>query len=295
MQPFLLNNNGEKNLQINNIFHPGDTAQIKLLIKSGNRMLKSAPDSAIVPFKKALQLSREMGYSQGIAVSLLSMGSYFYIYRSNYRQARIYFDRAVPYCQLASAENKRILPGVYGSIANIYFQEGKYDSAIHFYYKALEIIKSRPQLDTQFLIQYYTNIGAVIGTMDQYDRALQYLQKARQWWDLYKKDTFALATIYQNMGGLLYKQKNIDSAIQLYNNVLRLYQDMHSKNGIQNAYNYIATLWLYQNNIKKAKRYFDSAVNADPEGTESNWMLLQNMGCVYYYSGNFKKAIPYYI
>lgn len=293
-QSVLLTNKVERTLRLNNLPEATDTAQISRIIKAGNRIITVHPDSAAGHFVQALRLSWQLNYDQGIAVALLSLGSYFFSYANDYERAKVYYNKAVPYCERSVAKDPRLLPGAYSSIANVYFAEGKHDSALHFYYKVLETIKARPVIDTPQLVRFYAGLAAVMGSMAQNDRALHYFRIADQWWQHYRKDSSELAMIYRNSGSLHYKNGNIDSGLWYYNKSLQLYQTLQFNRDVQNMYNYIATIWLYEKKLENARLYLDSAIRADIKGVEDNWELLQNLGCVHYFSGEFEEAATYY-
>ncbi len=282
----------ENNRNISNEFQAIDTQEIRSLITRGNIINAAQPDSALALFKMALTLSKKGQYSYGMAVSLLSLGSCYFIQKEDYKRANTFYFLAAPYCHLSSLKDNRLVPGLYNALANTYFMEGRYDSAMHFYYKALVVLQRRPALDTGLLVQTYINIGAVMGEMEQSGQSLQYLKKAHHW-AMLKNDPTQLAMIYKNIGSA-YAKASKDSTLKFYHEVLRLHQETGSKRNIQNIYNQIASVWLIENNLETARMYLDSAVLADPENALENYGLLHNLGAVYYAAGDFEKAIPYY-
>lgn len=291
--PFSLTTNIERMPQIS--ARPSiDTMQIFQLIEGGISIIKTYPDSALSLFSTAFRLSSHMNYDQGMAVALLNLGAYYDRYKNDFRQANAYYHQAVPYCRRANLQNEKLLPGVYQSIATNYFLLGKYDSATHFYYSFFDVIRKRPIMDTQQLGKFYEGMGAVMGDMNQNVQALAYLHKAEEIGRLYKRDPSALIVTTVNIGSLYYKLKKLDSTLSFYHKALHLYQQSNSKSGMQEMYNYIATIWLREKNLPRAKRYLDSAVAAKPENVEHNGLLLQNLGCIHYFSGDFNKAIPFY-
>lgn len=280
-------------MQIEQGLEPADTNRVIALIKHAKQINRAAfPDSAMALYKQVLQHSYALNFDNGIAIALLLMGYHFYEIQTDYPRARALFFRAVPYTRRIS--NKKLLPNAYIWLGNTYFQEGNHDSANYYYYKTLGILLEMKPIDTQQLIHTYMNIGAALQHIDTgYERALEYSREARQL-AFYQKDTSTLVLLVQNIGTLFNLKGNYDSAFAAYVHALQLAKIRHVNREIQNAYNYVAAALLNKKDLDMAKLYLDSAVNADKQNAESNIGLLQNLGCVYYYSGAFTEAIPYY-
>ncbi len=273
---------------------PG-ASTVDQLIRKGNIAYKTAPDSAMAYFRQALQLSREINFPEGAAVSLLSLGTYAYNLRYNYTAARTFFYSALPYCIKADQQNPKILPGVYNSLGNTYFMEARYDSAIHFYYKSLQSLQGRTKADTPSLINAYLNLGAGMEVMDDgRNRTVYYLFKAYDLAAAYGKDTILMAGILENLSTIYNKNGLYDSALYYSLRFLTVNKQLGNPTTIQEAYARIGSCMLFKKDLVQAEYYLDSAKAVDKTLAEQNITLLQNYGCLQYYAGNFKEAIPFY-
>lgn len=272
-----------------------DSSQITALLRKGDALVKARlPDSALTLFKQALAMSYGIMYKPGIAASLLKLGDYAYQIEADYRQARAYYAQAITYSQGTATMDRQLFPGAYIAVGSTCFQEGDYDSANYFYYKALTILQREKTTDTPMLVRVYMNIGATLEYMDKnLDRSLAYTLQAR---DLaaYRKDTLLLARIMGNIGILYTRKGDYDSALVSYNYSLQLLKLQSSKKDIRDMYTYMVNALLFKEDIKLARIYIDSATSIDRERAGNNLVLLQGLGYIHYYSGEFTQAIPYY-
>lgn len=283
--------------QISNMDLPqaNDTVTIGEYMNKGNSLKLYAPDSALAQYEKAYWLSKQINFSRGIAVSLLSIGDYWYDFKNDYIQARRFYFQAMPYCKLATKENRRLLPGVFNNLGNTYYRESKFDSAIYWFEHALVISEKNIPLDTPRLVGLYMNMGAAMLTLDNsHERSFDYTYKAALLAIQYGQKKVNFADILSNMGTLFMQKGNYDSSLILYKKALQGYRNSGLRNEMQHIYTGITAVYLFQGNMSDARRYLDSAIKENPRRAESHIELQQNIGCVYYYSGEFRKAIPYY-
>jgi tetratricopeptide (TPR) repeat protein len=117
-----------------------DTAYIGSLQRTARSLRHKSTDSGILLYQRALHLSRSMEYIDGMARSLTGLGL-FYMDKGDYQKSTTYYQLAEPVCSMSTFKNGFLLANLYNSIAALYGNRGVSDSAIHYYYKALNHIQ----------------------------------------------------------------------------------------------------------------------------------------------------------
>ncbi len=271
-----------------------DTEDVHNLISRAERHRLIQPDSSIAIFNKAFKLSKAIGYRKGTVQSLYNIGICLYD-QGNYRRARACFFSTLSYCSfLDRLENQEIVPRVYSSLGNTYFQEGSYDSAVSQYYKALTILQQATPVDTTTLMLLYSNMAAAMETLDeQYGRTTRYLFKAYGL-AIRRKDTNAtLITLLSNIAALYYKRHNDDSALFYLDEAFMVAKTLRASEKISELYTGISTVWLHKGNIAKAKAYLDSAIQVDSSHTTLSPSLLENLAHIELHQGHLESAAGY--
>jgi len=277
-----------------------DSAYISRLIRRGGEVKGTDFDSAMALYRQALSISRDAGYAQGIARSLLYMGVSLLNVRKQYKESKALYLEAIPYCYLAAKEDPSLLPFAYECLAIAYSYESYYDSAFHLYYKALSEINKSGKVDSVRLLSVYANLGATFVATGQDGQALFYLRKAT-WLAEQRNDSVHLAQSYFNMANL-YSDISKDSAVSVSLDSARYYWDaailrykwLSDTGEIQRVYTFIGASYLIRKKREEGLKYFRAAMAADPAGAATNLHLQQALGGVYHEAGNYQKAIPYF-
>ncbi len=285
----------DRNMQINtDSLRRDDTARVTKLINDAYRIRPEFSDSSMNYINKALNLSYQINFVDGIAACLYYKGLYF-LEKPDYKAADLYFHNALSYCKLVKTADNNLLPWTYQRLAQIYGNQGEYDSAIYFYHKALGAAKKMKEVDTVLLVAVNASIGAVLGNIGQLDQAVRYFNSAIEL-AVHSGNTANLYLTYFNMGNYYRKNQNAGSALYFFYQSLPLYQALKStfgKKGVQRVYTYIADVWGREGDKKQQKLYLDSAVAAYKEGVAQNYNLLIQLGYVHFIRGEFEKAIQF--
>lgn len=273
-----------------------DTTLIKELIQIGNAIKARFPDSALHLYQEALAISYQTNCARGAAPALINIGYYYYNEQPDYPRARSLFKKALLCSQSPSVTNRKLFPQAQLAIGNTWFREGRFDSASYSFFRALATIQAMRPPDTGLLASAYLAIGAATQYLDtNYTRAIQYSRKAEQLFlATREKDTFQLINIKQNIGSLYTWLGKYDSALTAFKGMLELARPRQIPKEMLLAYSFVGAGYLEMGEYVKGGAYLDSAANSDQKDATTNMQLLQKRGAVYFLSGQFIKAIPYF-
>jgi signal transduction histidine kinase len=269
----------------------GDTVQVSKLIKQSIAVKKKNTDSAISLLKDALQISRQIGYKEGIGRSLLGI-SICLMDKKDYNQSKKFLYEAGRYC--IKPDKYKTLPAqYYNGLAVIHTIQGSNDSAVHYYYRSLEEMNKRNIQSPAMLSLLYANLGGILAIMDQPHQSLHYSRRALPL-AIQLKDSALAVQVYENIG-VAFQTVNTDSSLYYWKIALPLYKKQNRIRNVQNTYYNMGRVFLYRDSFKMAMAYFDTAVAADKISAESNSSLQQGIGGVYFKTGKYNKSIDHYM
>jgi tetratricopeptide (TPR) repeat protein len=139
-------------------------------------------------------------------------------------------------------------------MGNSYWYEGIYEFAQNYYLLAARQYQSIN--DSVGLGQTYNNIGEVYKKLNENEKALGYLLKARE---LKKRDTATHAITLYNIGELYIKLDNITEAKKLIDQSLRIATATHNRRVIAYDYLSLGAIERKKNNFAGALKYYADA------------------------------------
>jgi len=166
--------------------------------------------------------------------------------------------------------------------------------------KAIALLKQAIQMDPGYS-SAYNGLGLAYKSSGDYDRAIEYYQKALKI-DLKQRgpDHPDVAIRYNNLGVAFDRKYEHDRAIEYYQkalkiNLKRLGPD-HPKVAVM--YNNIGLSYKHKGNYDKALEYYQKALKIDLKhrGPDHPNVAIRynNMGGAYKQKGNYDKALEYY-
>ncbi len=218
-------------------------------------------EEARIFFEKALAIRlKEYGkdhYLVAIVYSYIAMN----LSRSHQLEKSVkYYHMSISIAEKGEAKERLILLiSNYSNIGGVYKNMGKYDEALRFQYKSLEL---RKQLNLQEIFQTdstYIHIGVLHKNKGEYEKAIQYYLKALSTIEKnYGKNHFRSRAAYNNLG-VVYKYKKIpEQALLFYEKAFLV--NNNNIDGELLYYNNSAYIFILQQNYEKALDYINRSL-----------------------------------
>ena len=306
-----------------------DTETIKLNIKIIEILGRSNLDTAILLSKEQLQKAEKSNFYQGI-VRLRNQLASFYIFKGDYITAKknIYFLEN--FIKAGDSINYVIIYEVNGMMYGV---QGKYDSSVFFYNKAIQL-NERLHNDSE-LPANYANIAIGYQQLANYPIALKYQQKslslAQKLGDhnLEAKTYLNMGLTYKSIGDTIKAIENLLLAIELSKKYKSKRVELYSKANLAAIYlskhnwskayelallsaqmaeetgdigmkaaslSKAAVSLANQNKFEEAEKFGKQAV-AEADLSTQPWNIIEAnnaMGETYFLQKKYKQAIPYY-
>jgi tetratricopeptide (TPR) repeat protein len=168
----------------------------------------------------------------------------------NYDLSTSYFKEAV---NNSTRKNLANTGNAYNHIGQIALLQGKYDEAIEFFPKALNI---RIQLgDIEGQASSYRNIGTAHQKGEQYLQAQEQYERSLELYSSLNNE-MGQAACFINLGGLWLEQDTPLKALEFYLKTEKIYTDAGSNEQLWNIYYNIGSTYDFMNEIKNARQYY---------------------------------------
>ena len=240
---------------------------------------------------KAHQLSQISDYTKGLARSQELLASIENA-KGNFKKSLSHIDSAI----LISKQNE-----LNGFLANhkqlkgfIYFTNSKYDSAYHWYIKALPYFEN--QENKSSLGNLYTKIGRVYYNKLEYDLALSYYEKALA---ITRKsgDERSIARDLNNIASVYVTQKKYSEALTYFKEALLINLKSNRKAWVAINYHNLSKIYSDQNQFDSAIINIEKAISIDRvlDNNSSIAEDLYTFGMLYKKMEDYKNSIPQFL
>ncbi len=268
-----------------------DTTHIMQYIKEYAFVLreKGKVDSALIILKEAETMGKALGYTPAL-LSMTAKIANLYQNKGDYKNATAYYFET-----LKIAEKTKLYSAVvacYGGIASLYEIQNQKEEAIKYTLLALSYCDS---LDESYYnhcnAANYSSLGYYYNRLQKYDSAIIFTAKAIEINKKINRIT-SLTLNYDEMGFSYYLMKDYQKSKTYFLKQLKLGRELKHKNAIIRSLNYLVIINSIENNISKAKLYFDELEilvkgNQDMEIIED---YLYAKSSFYQNSKQYKKA-----
>ena len=119
---------------------PVDTQYIEQLNRKARASRHIETESGIRLYQEAFMRSHQIGYVDGIARALTGLGL-FHMDKGEYAKSAMYYEYAEPFCE--ASKDGILLVSLYNNKAALYGNRGLSDSAVTYYYRALNLAEKR--------------------------------------------------------------------------------------------------------------------------------------------------------
>jgi tetratricopeptide (TPR) repeat protein len=190
---------------------------------------------------------------------------------------------------------------LFNQLGRVKVDQGKYEEAIGFYEKALEIRQKTLPANHPDFATSYNNIGGVYKNMGEYSKALSSHEKALE---IRQKTLPAnhpdLATSYDTNGSVFDNMREYSKALSYYEKALEIRQKTlpASHPSLATSYNNIGLVYYKMGEYSKALSSHEKALEIRqktlPASHPSLATSYNNIGLVYDKMGEYSKALSYY-
>lgn len=264
-----------------------DRAKIEIYLKLGDLKTIENPNSSVVYYNQAIQLSKSINDFYQIAKCYKALGNLYYNKSdydhalSNYKLTQIYFEKSESPIELSSAIN---------SIGNVYLSQGLYSNAYENFLKALKIAEKSNYL--KGVASAYNNIGLIYNERGDDKKAIDFYNKSLQ---IFSKldNKRGISSVNTNIGNIYTEEKKFNLANEYYFKSLKIDTETEDKYGMIICYNNIGEVYFKQGLLSKANEYYKLGVELGLEtGNKSMLaMLYLNKANLYLAENDFDNAI----
>jgi len=156
---------------------------------------------------------------------------------------------------------------IFNHYASVYKDLSKYDSALFYQVKAINLLKANDSPEHRnSLAIYYNNQGNLFRDMSLYDSAIMSFEKSISLKrNIDSKAYIDLAITWSNLGGVYYKKKNYDSASVILNRAIDIFSTQlpPDNNFIVSTRYSLANIYYNQRKFENALSEYKSILEAD--------------------------------
>lgn len=264
-----------------------DTVHIDLLLKIGDQLRNTYPDSALSFYNEGLLIANKINSSKYHAKCLNGIGVINMIL-GNYDSAINNFEKAI---YITDSINEQSLKGsCLNNIGIVYASQGNNDKAVSYFVQAVEIYE---KLQNDKYVSYISgNIGIIYSNQGKNEQAIFYYQKILK---IAEKigDKNAMAITYNNIGSIHSDQKSNLLAIEYFKKSLKIHEELGDVRRMSSTYNNLANVYLHEKNYQIANDYYRKSLKIALELDDKRGiaMAYNNIGLVYKDDGKYQKAI----
>jgi signal transduction histidine kinase len=247
------------------------------------------PAKAIDTLKVALNLCKEVGSKDNLALAYYSLGE-AYSRSSNKIEAIDYYEKSLDAFRELNNRRKEGVLLYEISLEKRYL--GLYGDALEYSLKSLKVAEEIQ--DTAMITNALLGNSFNYLLTKNYADALREQQKALRFYEL-SKDSIGIATTYNDMGVTYYFQDNMDKALAYHKMALDIRKKVDfSSIGI--SYNYIAEVYREQGKLKEALKYINEGLQYTTKYSDNRFVLDDYLvaGDIYLELKEYDQAIKNY-
>ena len=236
--------------------------QTQTIMADTNISIEKRTTQIIAIYKKADIWSIASNYDEKKYNQLLIEYARFLYDYAYYREAEEIYLRQINHSKILYGEENLIIADSYNNIGLVYKSFSRYDKALEYFYKALNIFEQLDSNNPSLAISY-NGIGAVYHKKADYDKALEYYNRAFNHRKLFLGEKHAdTAKALNNIGTVYYRKGEYDKALEYYKIALAIkcsvLGNMHRSIAI--SYNNIGETYDKIGNKNLALDYYNKAL-----------------------------------
>ena len=267
-----------------------DTSKVLLYIDLLRIYETSVPDSALMFGEKALNISQDIGFENGIAKSYNEIGIVHHSL-GNVKSAIENFKKSL--VAHTALGNSIMVASISNNLGYSYYLMGDFPLALDYYYNALSLYEDSNEFLRVALLK--GNMGIIYFAIDEYDKAKELYSSAINLLENTEYKDY-LATTYGNMGDLCRNQDSLILAVDYYQKALKLHTESNNLVMVADDLYKIGTISLDVKEYKKADSLLnESLILSNRLGDKINISkCYDKIGESYLKQEKYIKAIDYF-
>ncbi len=265
---------------------PSDTSLIQAWIDSSYNLSYSDPDRAISFAEKALELSRQLEFSEGMVGAHGELG-YVNNTKGEFATAIDHFEKGISLSR-EIGDSLGLVSNI-NDMGNAYKTQNKYDKALTYFFEALELCEKMGL--ERGISATLGNIGLCYFELKEHDRALEYYQKALEI-NQRLNNKESLAINYNNIGLLHGDEGRYEEALPYHFKALELRRELGYTIEIANSLNNIGRLYMQQDRHRDALEYLNQALEVNQnKDRELTSIIEENLAKTYISAEQYDSAL----
>lgn len=266
-----------------------DSSTVAALLDLSFFIIESEPSTSLEYSTRALQISEQIKWDNGIAWSLLNVGL-AYDYLANYDTAIIYYRQS--FDKRAAMNDRNGMAGALMNAGGSYFYRGIYSLALDYYLKALRLYKSTK--NEKGITRCLNNLGAVSRSKKDYQEALKYYMESKKIREK-NNDREGMMVVYNNISLLFSYIGNHQASIEYAEKSALIARELNKNVDLANALLNIGMGNLAFNRIEKAEINLHESYELINTTNDQQYksFILAGMGELFMKKRDFSKSIVY--
>lgn len=264
-----------------------DTKKVDLMNEIGYSIFSNDTQKAMRYATESAQLSDQLNYTKGKAVSLWVTGL---AYHNNKQVAIKYFQESLAVAEAIKEQTVicNCLIGI-GNIQNDLGEAGKSDESFE---RALKV--AHEINDKNLLLKCLVNIARNYSTKGEYDKSIEVLKESIQLAQELNENSILWKAL-NNLAWIYSTQSNYSVALEYYLRALKINEQLNNQSGIITSYLNIAGIQSAQKEYDEALKNLHRALNISEEIGDSlkMSMSLSTIGNIYMKT-DAPRALEYY-
>ena len=227
-------------------------------------------------------LSLELAYNYGFAL-------YKYIFLRGFVPEGLTWLKACAFaCKVMEKRHDQAI--IYNEIGIQYYSQGRYQEALDWYNRSLEISESISCKES--LATTYNNIGEIYRVQGRYQEALDWYIKSLKIKEAID-DKLGLAIVYNNIGLLYTHQGNYKGALIQYEKSLEISKTIGNMSGLARAYNNIGNIYHIQGKYEDALHLCNMVLEISQKISDQLGLAAayNNIGRIYRDQNRYQEAL----
>ena len=247
-------------------------------------------DSAILFYKKSIDIDRKLNDLEGVAYTMINIGS-IYLQTGEIALAEKYLKESLKINQ--ANQDTTGIAHCYNYLGAILNSKGESDKAIEYYRKSLKLRKENNDnigvsVVLNNLADIYEKKGDILTALDLHNESLSICEK--------EKDYQGMIFSLNNIAGIFFAQDDTARALEYYNKSLKIAKQIGDNQSIAYTFVNLGSIYKKAHKFDIALNYFDSSIVIfnkiqDISGLATSY---NNIGFIHHKQKNYEQAIKYY-